>query len=236
MFFNTKNEYQKKLAAEKAALEEMTSKRRQEIRGRLAEVDNVNHRLRETVKETQVISVALIGKLKKELKVAKKTLTGMTRRLKEGVVLINHIGDVIQLNPAGEKLFGVKEEDFVGKNFKDSLGKVIQTKLPDGQPLGLKASFYSELSAKIFESVKKYTNGQKLKESNRIFKETLPHLIQPDTEVPLTVKCADGKNLKLNFMFSILDNDPEDVSDITYVYLFSRCTKIKSAADKLKVG
>ena len=231
MFFSKAEN--KKVAVEKAALEELTRTRREEIRRRLTEVDSVNLRLKETVKETQAISFALIGKLKKELKVAKKTLTSITRRIKEGVVLINYKGDVLQVNPAAEKLFGVREDDFLGKNFKESLGAMLETKLPDGQPLGLKPGFYAELSEKIFEAVKQYTNGQKYRESNRIFNEMLPDMIQPEVEVPLCVKDASGKKLKLNFMFSILDNDPEDVSDITYVYLFSR--SVRNAADKLKV-
>jgi len=196
---------------------EVMSKKREEIKRKLEEVERVNSQLEIAVSETKQLSVDLVGKLKKELKVAKKSLTSITKKLHEGVLLVDHQGNVIQLNKTGEKLLGIEEGAAVGKRICDVINQVA-----DGEnEIRFSPSFFAELSQKIIDQASKFTNGKKFTECNRVFKEALPGALEPEVELQLDADVC-GRKVKLTFMFSLLDNDPESLSDLTYVFLFHR--------------
>lgn len=199
-----------------------------EIKRRLGELTETNKRLRLAVTETRVASVTVMNKLRKEFVTAHRSLSGICKKLKEGAILLNFKGEVVQLNEAAEKLFGVDEASALQASFSKIITEMNPILL-DGRALDLTETFFSDLSCRILNKLQ-CTKCDGCSREQRI-KSQLPSFFDMEndavTEVQLT---RNGKQLMTNFTFSILDNEPQTLNDLTYVFLF---TSAKRSRDQL---
>jgi PAS domain-containing protein len=197
---------------------------RAEIQKRLEEVSELNTQLAAVVQETHSISAAVMDKLKKELKIAKKSLTSICRRLKEGVLLVNNTGQVVEVNTAGQKMLGVTSTDLIGRQLTEMVSWVKGEN--QTTPIVLSVDFFENLSTNLLErAITDHTVDK-----DRI-DDLLPEFLNFEHEITLDVHLAKiGQPFKFFMTFSILDNDPENLNDVTYIFLFR---PINTRADDL---
>lgn len=199
---------------------------REEIKKKLEKLSEVNKQLELAVRETQAISVKLIEKLNKELKVAKKSITSICSKLKEGVILVDASGKIIQLNPAGEKLFGIKNKVVVGKQFQEVIAW-LDPIIIDGhetQKVIMAPEFFEDLSSRLLNDFKSWDPSvNRYVYCNECLKKEVPGLFDLEKEKVLSAySSCQQEPVEVTFTFSILDNDPNDANDLIYIFIFRR--------------
>ncbi len=219
MFFSKK---QPKPKPEDTVLENMRLQK-EEIKRRLETASKVDNLLKQVAAETQQMASNLSDKIKKETKLARRMYLQISKKLKEAVLIVDGDGKIIRLNAAGEKLFGVAETEVLGEVFSNVVATVNPV-TEKGKPLEFALGFFSELSEKVLVTIATCKQGENIHGAcNDCIGEIVPEYIYPDRETLLkvTLPCL-GKTLKLNVMFSILDNDPENMKEVTYVFIFTK--------------
>jgi hypothetical protein len=223
-FFSTKSSHTE---AEEKLLRTLETQK-QEIKQKLENVRKLNLELARSVQETQVQASSLMKKLKSELKIAKKSFTSFTKKIHSGVIIIDHAGDIVQLNAAGEELFNISEADVIGKSFINLITVIEPILIVDTHDrIEFSSTFFDDLSKQLLNRM---SNCDDRDEGcrNRL-EEILPKFLKQDeeTEINCFSPCR-GETLKLLFTFSILDNDPIELNDLIYVFVFRRATKRRS--------
>ena len=87
-------------------------------------VDSVKNELSQKygrIIEEKEQAVIAINKKYNQVSVEKQQTESIVRSIAEGLVLVNEKGEVILMNPAAEKLLGVKKEDKIGKPILEGL-------------------------------------------------------------------------------------------------------------------
>jgi len=216
MFFNSKSPAAA-LPAEKLEAH------RNEIKDKLAEVEKIGRDLEEAVRQTQEMSSKLSEKISKECKTARKSLTSISAKLREGLIIMDSSGKITHLNRTGLKIFGLQEKDVIGKtlveviecgnNLHDANGNIV------AKPI-LRENFFSDLSQRLLDRVKDST--EKYLVCNECLKDELPFCFDGGIEHPMAVEIIyQGRQIKLKVTLSVLDNDPDDLIDVNYIFLFS---------------
>lgn len=210
MFFKTLRITQQE--ENKQIIEAMFSQK-EEINARLAEMSRITEQLQTVVSETHQIALQVTKKIKSELKVAKKSVLSIIKRLQAGAILLDWQGHIIQINNSAELMFGIKESSCLNNHFYELMEFSDKSLIPN------KPNFFSELSEKI---LLKSNDGLILSCSTGAkVKSELPSCFDIEKDVATSVQLASGKSpIKLNLTFSILDNNPEQVNDVVYVFLF----------------
>ena len=200
-----------------ATVAALSLNRKAEIKEKLEVVSKINEQLMVAVRETQATSVELIKKLKSELKVAKKSLTSVCEKLKDGVLLADHTGAVIQANKAVETMIGAK---VIGRKL-DELVESIATldgKKLDGIKFQFTPEFFGDLSDKLLARIEAgCTVSTKHNICNRCLSEQLLSHFNLTGDVTLTACLNCPGRPEVSFSFSILDNDPESLADLIYI-------------------
>ncbi|MCX5780039.1 MAG: sigma-54-dependent Fis family transcriptional regulator [Firmicutes bacterium] len=84
------------------------------------------HTLGMVVAAVQAITDQMgIQKKNQELKMTNNRLTEIFRTMSDGVIIINHQGVVMQINPVAEQIIGNPARELIGKSIKDILGRGI---------------------------------------------------------------------------------------------------------------
>lgn len=198
---------------------------REDVKKKLQMIDEVNTKLAEAVRQTQEISSSLSEKVNRELKIARKSLTSISSKLKEGLMMVDYNGHITHLNKTATKILGITEAQAVGKYLEDFIecsniafdgdGKVVQ------KPI-LMRHFFKELSVKIFEKLASNPTCEKYIICNKALQEEIPFCFESDLDTVLGVKIVcNGKPLSLTVTLTVLDNDPECIKDVSYVFLFN---------------
>lgn len=222
MFFN-KKEAKK---AEAAEVIQRMGAQRDEIKRKLKEMADVNIQLDTAVKETQEISVSVIKKLSKELKMAKKSITSVCSKLKEGIILVDSAGAIIQLNASGEALFGIESKAVVGRDFSEVVEWLDPSIDSTGEQISMQKNFFTKLSNKLVTKLKKWDQSEnRYLFCNCCLKKELPAWFDLDNEIVINAFVSSTATpARMAFSFSILDNDPESLKDIVYIFIFRRAS------------
>ena len=203
-----------------------SSDTRQEIRKKMKDLDHLHQELTEVLTRTQEVANGVSDKIRGELKIAKKSLFSISERLNEGVMLLNYRGDIIHLNKVGAEIFGVTEEHVLdkcltdiidcGNQAIDDMGQIIEK-----QPLI--ESFFINLSEKILAKIKSSPpRTDKYQVCNECLISALPFCVELEGAAAVKVKVTLGnQQFLLKITSSILDNNPERLEDLTYVFLFN---------------
>lgn len=221
MFFSSKA----KTSAIHASVEKLQA-RRAEIKDKMADAEAISIKLGEAVRKTQEMTSELADKVNRETKIAKKSLTSISAKLKEGLIMLDHLGKIIHLNKTGSKIFGVAESEVLGKtlsdlvecgnNLHDRNGNIIP------KPI-LKDDFFINLSTVIFNKI--MNSSEKYLVCNECLKNALPFCFEGGIDKSMAVDVIyKGKEISLKISLSVLDNDPESLQDVNYIFLFSIIT------------
>jgi len=228
MFFRSKK-------LEKLDHLKLEAEHRDEIKRRMEVVDEISQQLAAAVSETKEMSNKLTEKIKseiKKLKIAKKSLTSMTAKLNEGVIMLDHNGIVIHLNRTGCKLFGINEKDVIGKSLPSLIGCGNQALDKFGAEIEkpiLQSSFFAKLSKKILKKLSTDKMIDRYNVCNACLVEELPFCVEANQEQSLGVMITlNEENIPMRVNFSVLDNDPDEIDDITYIFLFDRRSTSRS--------
>lgn len=201
---------------------------RAEIKNRLAQVDSVSLTLCEVAKLTQAVTIDTAEKFDRMMKIPKKSLREISSKLHEGLVLINSSGEIVHINRQGAKILGIDGCEIVGKKLGEVITCCNAAVAPDGTPIEkpiLREEFFPGLSSKIFGKLgtpELEANG-KYVVCNDILREELPFCFdkEQDRVMGVSIACGDKKIMNMTVTFTVIDNDPDEVADITYLFLFS---------------
>lgn len=190
------------------------------IQNKLREVSQLNDKLTDTINETRALSLSIATKLKDTPKRTKKSFTTISKKLKSGVMILNNRGEVVHLNPAGEAIFKIKEDDVLEKPFTELL-TTFELAHPKEKIELLPDLFYS-LSQFI---IKEITGSKEAKDKVCFdcIKSKFPSFFDLESENLIKVysPCM-GKHQTLKFSLSVLDNEPDEINDITYILIFRK--------------
>lgn len=211
MFFS-----KKKIKANEAAITASIDAQKEVIKQRLNEVGSFSAQLQEEVLKTQVASFSIMSKLKHEFKIAKKSLTSICQKMVSGVVIVDHDGGIIALNQAAATLFDVEADAYIGQD----LNELISSIDPVGplKPLQVDKTYFSQMSELLFERLSCDCKDNCTTEER--LKEVLPPYFDIDKDVKTVLTTTSKKKITINMAFSVLNNDPEHVNDVTYIFFF----------------
>jgi transcriptional regulator with PAS, ATPase and Fis domain len=182
------------------ALEDAATINRKIIDGKLKEASIIDQQLTNLLNDTKTLTKTVREKLSGRLKINSKTLKSICRRINEGVVILNSDGVVLEANKAFEDLF-LDGNSIINNEFKSICDKLQPTN-EYGEKFSLSPNF-KELARSIFDSKDFITP------------------IQP--EISLFVNQKDSsEQSKCIFSLTVLDNDPNEVEDVTFM-LFFKC-------------
>lgn len=178
---------------------------------KLAAITEINNMISDTVEKTQNANRVLLNKLKVHLKNGTKTFVSLSEKLNLGVFILNYKGEIIQSNPKAREILGCNNE--CSGNHIFNLISSIKPIAPPGKAFVLSPTFFQELSTCVFNSLE--CGATKCLEK-------LPCSLQNDVEQLVQVNDGD-QYMKLTF--SVLDNNPDELSDISYVVIFKPSKK-----------
>lgn len=198
---------------------------REEINRRMSVINDVNIELAEAARKTQEMSTVLKERINKEIKFAKKSFTSISSKLHEGMAILDHTGRIVHLNTAAAKTLGLDEKQVIGKH----LDELIQCGVPlfnnDGEfiqkPILMKM-FFEDLSNKIFERLTTNCKQEKYLVCTQALRDEIPFCVETELDMILGVRIlCNGIPHSLTVSLTVLDNDPDRLQDISYVFLFS---------------
>jgi len=167
------------------------------IKSKLREAKLVEDQLTNLISETCNLTITLQEKLNSRLKLTNNSIKTIYKNLREGVILLDFKGNVLDVNESYEKIFQHTKDEFLGGDFSGVIAHMIATKL-DGSSL--------EFSKEEF-----------LKMSNKICKECKDPAIE---EILTFTQEGSKRKKKLSIKISLLDNAPERIEDVIYVVFF----------------
>lgn len=187
---------------------------------KLEAITKINNMISDTVAKTQLANSILLKKLKRHLKNGTNTFVSLSEKLHLGVFILNFKGEIVQSNPKAQQFLDCGN-DCVGKHIF-SLIDSIKPISPQGEIFYLSPSFFLDLSRCVFESIGWASNTCSIAGTGCL--EKLPCSLQSDVEQLVEItQCNKKQHMKLTF--SILDNDPDDLSEISYVVIFGPSKK-----------
>ena len=208
IFSNIKTKSSKQRQIRKMEFENTINSNNEIIQNRLKEALVVDKQLAQVISDTKELTTQIQAKLDSKLKITRSTLKSLCHNIREGMIISNYLGKVIETNKAFEDSFSLNDSA-VGMNFIQICEK-LNPMNEDGTKYELTQDFKA-LSKTIF----------KFKHFNAV--------IQSELVVEI---CMPGKNpFKCMFSVSVLDNSPERVEDICYV-LFFKCFNRRMERDR----
>lgn len=206
MLFSTKATKARTLR--KQQMEETALSDRKVIENKLKDAKAVDQQLAKVLSDTRELTSSIQLKLSTRLKITKNTIKTIVRNVKEGIVILNSAGTVIESNSSFENTFTCGE-GILGSDFKQ-ICNILNPLKEDGERFILTPDF-KFLSQSIFDSKNFATE------------------IQP--EIMLEVHPCNLDSFKCTFSLSVLDNAPEHVNDVSFI-LFFRCLKRSADLDR----
>lgn len=200
---------------------------RDEMKKRFEQIDAVNMSLCEASKKTQEVSIETTEKLNHKMKIPKKSLREISAKLHEGLVLINSCGEIIHVNRQGTKILGLSENEITGKKLGNLIScahPIIENGVEVTKPI-LRDEFFAELSKKMLSKLTAQTMEVRSKYMicNDILKSEMPFCFEQDSDrvLGVCIYCGEKEICNLTVTLTVIDNDPDELSDITYLFLFS---------------
>jgi transcriptional regulator with PAS, ATPase and Fis domain len=202
---------------------------REDIKKRMAQVEDINAKLCEAVKQTQEMAGNLSEKVNRELKIARKSLTSISSKISDGIVMIDCNGLITHMNKSASEILGISEKMAFNKHLEDFIECDNQIFDDDGnvvkKPI-LTEGFFKELSIKIFEQLTNNPTEEKYQLCNNVLRNEIPFCFVSDLDGVLGVKIiCNGNPVSVTVTLTVLNNDPECLTDVTYIFLFSNSPK-----------
>jgi PAS domain-containing protein len=188
-----------------SALNDITSKSRSIISAKMKEVEEIDNQLKQVISETKRLTISIREKFDTQLKITKKSLKTLCQNLNDGVILVDCNGCIVEVNESCETIFGFSKEELVSKELSH-LASLLQIKKSNGEPFDPSVNFFEALSHNIF---------YRLSQGDDVM----------DLETKLTITHPKNGEENFSFSFSVLDNDPEEFEDITYIVFFRKITR-----------
>ena len=201
-----------------SALNDITSKSRSIISAKMKEVEEIDNQLKQVISETKRLTISIREKFDTQLKITKKSLRTLCQNLHDGVILVDCNGCIVEVNESCETIFGISKDELVSKELSH-LTSLLQIKKSNGEPFDPSVSFFEALSHNIFYRLSQGDDVTDL-DIESYFKGLAPH---PETK--LTIIHPKNGEENFTFSFSVLDNDPEEFEDITYIVFFRKITR-----------
>ena len=200
-------------------LSETGARIRAEIDKKMNEVKAVDQQLNEAITDTKKLTHDITAKLNTRLKITRNSLKSIMRNLRDGIVMLDYSGRVIEMNLAS---FKVKKDQFIGLDFNDLAANMGMT--VDGDCLHIKSCFFEDLSIHIFDKSCKHADTDCDCSDCPVPLEELEQYLHTTISLPESVKLktGSGEHVKCSLNFKIFDNSPSNVQDVTYV-LFFKC-------------
>ena len=212
-------------------LEDNTKLIRAEIDKKLAEVKEVDKQLADVLTDTQNLTHNIQQKLHMRLKITRNSLKTIMHSLRDGIVLLDHSGCVVEMNLTSFKI--TDKDNFIGKSFNE-LSQELEIALPSGSPLQISSEFFEELSSQIFNKSCGVQNCDDDCANCSVPLSELEFYLDTRLSLPENVKIKVGQDdsTKCGISLKIFDNSPENVRDVTYVLFFKRLQRIGDLTDK----
>lgn len=211
---------------EQELISKKLKQKREEIKMRLQQLSDINAELQKTVSETQELAIKVREKVKKMMKVDGKSLTAICKNMNEGIVLVGASGRIIHVNKTAEKLFGVDESSVINSSISSLVSNMDMADAASGETLVLSSTFFSRLSKVIIDHIKLHSCSISCPELHTIEHKFINVVAGETVNVLITCK---GKRFQIAFNCTVLDNNPEHLRDITYVFVIKRAKKNQTA-------
>jgi len=199
---------------------ETASANRSEIEKKLKDTKILDQELSQLILDTKALAKTVNKKLTSRLKISSKTLKSVCYGLKDGVIIVDHNGIIIEANAAFEKIFLVPREEVISANLGelcvrlDALKDGCKFEIIDFKEISntaLKHSFLrknKQCSKNCLECDKQCEASSKV-----------------NLNVELNVYPKGAKSFLCNVAITALDNDPEQIEDVNFI-LFFKCQEI----------
>ena len=202
-----------------STLYDVSSNNREAIRAKMKETEAIDTQLREILKETKILTLSVREKVSSQLKITQKSIKSLCQNFGEGVVIANHRGDIIEVNDSCERVFGLKKDLIVGHSFS-YLADQLKTEKENGDSFTLDTEFFELLSKNLFNRIicdcdcDKCITPRCLGDIKKFFAD-----FNPTTEIALSFH-QNERIQKALFSFTVIDNDPDMIEDVTYIMFF----------------
>lgn len=173
--------------------EDNRQKNRLAIDNKLKEINDIDIQLSKVISDTKELTHLIQEKLSMRLKITPKTIKTIVTNIREGIIILNSVGDIIEINDYFIKKYSFKSN----MNFKDICKDLKCTH--DDKPFKLLIDF-EDMSKKIFN----------MKNESNIIQD----------EILITIDKIDNLPFDCLFSMKVLDNDPIDKKDVCYIMFF----------------
>ena len=184
----------------------------------MKEIDAVDAQLKQVISETKSLTNSISEKLSTQLKITRKSLKSVCQNLHDGVVIINSVGKIIDINNSCLKQFGLDKDAILGNEIS-FLTRLINAKRENGTTFDLGDTFFEDISHNVF-----YHLSNKIEKISKVNLESynMGEIARGEIHVKLTHEDIDRK---FSYSITMLDNDPTQFEDITYLVFFRRFTQ-----------
>ena len=193
---------------------------RSEIEKKLKDTKIVEQELTQVVMDTKTLTKIINKKLTNLLKITNKTLKSVCQSLKDGVVIVDYNGIIVETNNSFENIFLVPKDEVIGANLGelcvrlDALKDGCKFEMIDFKEISNKALDHSlarkkrDCSKNCFPCIKQCEDSAKV-----------------NLNIDLEVYPTGSKSFLCNVAITALDNDPEQLEDVNFI-LFFKCQEI----------
>jgi PAS domain-containing protein len=193
-----------------STINDISTKSRSLIQSRLKEVEEVDKQLKQVLSETKKLTISIREKLETKLKINRSLLKILCQNLQDGVILVNFTGSIVEINQSCKDIFGISRDDLINKDLSYLTSK-LRMKKTDGCLFDLSTNFFEALSHNIFYRL---VNDETNVDIESYFRDIMP---QNETKLHSNF---NNEEREFTISLSILDNDPDDIDDITYIIVF----------------
>ena len=187
---------------------------RSEIDSKFKEVCDTDTQLNLLLSETKNLSEVVQKKFKTKLRITSNTLKTICHYLKDGIILLDYRGHVIDTNEAFKKnIYG--DANIVGHDIEDIMN-LLGAENNNGDRFQITSAFFENLSSNIFTNVSNHSISK-----DQVF-DYFKKISTFNTDTKLSIQPLTKKHpVRVSMTLTILDNTPESLKDITYIIILN---------------
>lgn len=191
--------------------ETKTEKFSEKIKKKLDEISKTNRTMSEVIANTQSANLQLALKLKSRLKHGDLSLKSFSEKLSAGVMILDYQGFITQMNAKGREILNLTYNECIDKSVFDLI-RDVEPIDPPGKTVVFNKQFFSDLSEGVFAVAQDPSVSMKPSD--------ILCLMQPNDEHKVKIHSVNEKQMELKFTFSVIENNPDELTDISYVIVF----------------
>jgi len=192
---------------------------RQPISSRFQKVKEIEDQLALAVIETIRVTNGIQEKLGAHLKITHNTIKAVCQNIREGVIIVNYAGKILEVNCSYEKNFFLKHDDLIGMDFVELIKQQAATEV-DGTAFNLDKNFFRSMSKKIFH----HTTIEPVNYFDGTF--------HPQSEAIIMLTPPGEKTKLASFSFAVMDNDPICEEEVSYILFFKNMQRAEDYATR----